>query len=1272
MNNKKTLVVVLLFFLFVLQVIDIQAQNFQKKIDIEWQKPLEYAYSNGEVQQLLYFKDAVSAAAFPTLPAYFERFHTSTAYDEFEIKVENEVFVPMTSEEISLIPSDFTAASIGFHVENGVEKKQNYACLSFIPIRKVGGGRYEKLVSASVLITPKGQSKMGEKSKTYVANSVLQRGNWYKVGVKNTGIYKISFAELKEMGIVDQPFASQSLSVFGNGGAMLPEKNVNSGVDDLQELPVWMADGGDGMMGEGDYLLFYAEGPHSWTFSSSDQRFEHHYNLYHSEACYFVNVEGIGAGKRILTEDNASLVATTDITTYDAYGFYEEDLLHIGEGGRNWYGDKYDAVVERSYSLNFPPVVLQPMRLTLAVAATSARASSFSVLVNNQSVGRVSVSSIIGNDWAEAKQADLSFLANGTTNVTLQYEKSTYSSIGYLNYIEWQALAKLTMFGNQMPFCSVYSIGNGNVARFQLENSSSSVQVWDVTSIANVKQMQGSLFENTFSFKATADSLRKFIAFNGNAFYSVSNLGRVLPQNLHGTSQVDMVIIAYPDFVSQAEKLADFHRQQDGLSVKVVTPQQVYNEFSSGAQDVTAIRDYMRMIYDKSNGQYPRYLLLFGRPSYDYRNIEGTCKLYVPNYQSASAMSDNSLRANDDYFALLDEGEGENCVGMVDLAVGRFPATTVEQAAIAVQKTIQYSTAEVLGDETGSSNYGDWKNVLTFVADDEDGTTHISAADQSATISQNSNADINIEKIYLDAYQQVTYSASERYPDVTKDINHRMNRGCLLFTYVGHGGKYGWAAERIIELADIRNWQNKYNLPWMVTLTCEFGWYDRAAISPAELAFFNANGGVAGLVTTARVAFTGSNLNYGNHFYTHIFDKVDGRPITIGEINRLAKNNSGGAINSLNMLYVLGDPAMRLKIPEYKVVTDSINGVDVASFTDTLRALTRVTVVGHIENSNGSRLNDFSGTLLPSIYDKKIVSRTLQNDVGSGYFEFEEQKNVLFKGNVTVHNGGFKFSFMLPKDINYAYGNGKFSYYAHGQMIDATGNYSNVIIGGMGSEILNDDEGPEIEVYMNDDKFVSGGTVNTSPTLFIKLKDDYGINTTGSGIGHDLVAILDDGDNTILNDYYVAEKDSFNCGTVRYPYENLSLGKHTLKVRAWDILNNVSEKSIDFVVASSEGLTLDHVLNYPNPFTTHTSFYFEHNKPNTSLDIVVSIFTISGKLVKTLTDTQMNTGFRSNPIEWNGRDDYGDKLGKGTYVYRLKVRTADGQQAEKIEKIVLL
>ena len=372
------------------------------------------------------------------------------------------------------------------------------------------------------------------------------------------------------------------------------------------------------------------------------------------------------------------------------------------------------------------------------------------------------------------------------------------------------------------------------------------------------------------------------------------------------------------------------------------------------------------------------------------------------------------------------------------------------------------------------------------------------------------------------------------------------------------------------------------------------------------------------------------------------------------------------------MIYVMGDPAMKLAVPRYTVVTDSINGVAVADFTDTLKALSRVRISGHVEDAEGHLLPDFSGAVYPSVYDKKVISHTLQNDPGSTYKEFEVQKNILFKGNVTVADGRFGFSFILPKDINYAYGNGKLSYYACSREADATGAYREVLIGGMSDESIDDNNGPEMDLYMNDEKFVNGGTVNSSPTLLVKLKDEYGINTTGNGIGHDLVAVLDDGNQIVLNNYYEAARDSFNCGTVRYPLENLELGTHKVKVRAWDILNNVTERELEFVVVSDEGLTLDHVLNYPNPFTTRTSFYFEHNRPGEVLDVMVTVYTISGKVVRTLESTQCTQGFRSDPIVWDGLDDFGDKIGKGTYLYRLRVRTAGGEQAEKIEKIVIL
>ena len=1271
--KKNSWVIFLVFLLIFFQHIDSQSQTIKKNISFLWKTPLSYEISDGSTLRLLYFDGAISSSDYETLPLYFERFETNAFYEAYEVTLSEVQTARMSVEEAALVPDNFQESDFNATVRTMVDRKKNYAALSILPIRKSGSG-YEKLLSASVTVQPVRSSAKAVKTHTYAASSVLRSGSWYKVAVSKTGVHKVTGADLAAMGLSVSGLASDRIAIFGNGGAMLSETNGDFRYDDLQELPIEMHDGGDGIFNEGDYFLFYAEGPHGWSYNAAEQRFSHTYNLYDNAAYYFINADaGIGEKKRVAVTDNSSLTPTETATNYTHYGFYETDNLCLGEAGRGWYGDRYDVTTSHTYPISLPTAIIGTGRLTADVAAVSATYSSFSVNMNGNSLGSISVSGISGAFFAQNASRDFTLTTpGGNRSVTITYSKPNSSSSGYLNFLEWQFPCQLRIESWQTPFCRPESVGENTVTQFQIANMTAGAKVWDVTELPAVSQMAGTLSGSTFSFNTPTERLRKFVAFTDNQCYAVTPVGSVPNQDLHSSSQVDMIIVAHPDFQSQAERLAEFRRTNDGLTVKVVNPQQIYNEFSSGGQDITAIRDYMKMIYEKSQGAYPRYLLLFGRPSYDYRGIEGTCPLYVPNYQSASALSEYDLRSNDDYFGILDDNDGGGSKGMVDVAVGRFPVSTAAQAKTAVDKTINYSSREILGANTSTCNFGSWKNIVTFVGDDEDGTTHVSAADIAATRAEEANPDINIEKIYLDAYEQVTYSSSARYPEVTKAINNRMNAGCLLFTYFGHGGKNGWAHERIIELSDITKWANRYNQPWMVTLSCELGWYDRALVSPSELAFLNTNGGVSGLITTSRVAFTGTNQSYGETLFSHIFDRDDHKSITIGEANRITKNECDGASDNLNMIYVMGDPAMRLAIPLYNVVTDSINGVAVTDNLDTLRALSRVTVSGHIEDNYGNFLPDFNGGLYPSVFDKKTTEHTLQNDPESRYFEFLVQKNILFKGNVTVKDGRFSFSFILPKDINYMYGNGKISYYAYSSRAEAGGSFREAVIGGMSNTPISDNKGPEIELYMNDENFVNGGTVNTSPTLLVKLKDDYGINTTGNGIGHDLVAIIDGKEQTVLNNYYEAERDSFNCGAVRYPYEKLAAGTHTVKVRAWDILNNASESELEFVVVNDEGPVLDHVLNYPNPFTTNTSFFFEHNLPGTELDILITIYTISGKVVKTINTQQVTEGFRSQPIPWDGRDDFGDRLGRGTYLYRLKVRTPDGKQAEKFEKIVIL
>lgn len=1271
--EKKSWVNFLFFLLIFIQLSDIQAQNFKKSILLNWKDPLSFAISEDKELRLLYFQGAVAADGYETLPQYFERYETDAFYDDYTVSLSDVQTVRMTAEEAALVPADFQESDFHTSARTLVDRKRNYTSLSILPIRK-SGSSYEKLLSATVSVRAIPSSRKALKAHTYASNSVLRSGSWYKIAVSKTGVHKVTCADLTAMGMSVSGLASNRIALFGNGGAMLPEANGIARYDDLQELPIEMHDGGDGVFNEGDYFLFYAEGPHGWNYNTETQRFTHTFNLYDNAAYYFVNADaGVGSKRRIQETDNSGLTPTATAATYTHYGFIESDQWCLGEAGRGWYGDRYDATTSYTYTLPLPSAIAGSGRLTVNVAAVSGSYSSFSVNMGGNNLGSVPVNAISGEDFARPANRDFTHTpVGGSTSLTLTYSKPNTSSSGYLNYLEWQFPCQLRLENTQTPFAYTDNIVPNAVTQYQVSNMTAAAKVWDVTSLTEVSQMAGTLSGTTFTFNAPTDNLRKFVAFTDNQCFSVKTVGSVTNQDLHGSSLADMIIVVHPDFLTQAERLAEFRRSNDGLSVKVVTPQQIYNEFSSGGQDITAIRDYMKMIYEKTQGAQPRYLLLFGRPSYDYRGIEGTCQLYVPNYQTASDLNEYDLRSNDDYFGILDDNDGQNSSGTVDVAVGRFPVTSLSQAKVAVDKTIAYASREILGSGTSYCNFGSWKNIATFVGDDEQGITHVEAADNAASNAEAANPGINVEKIYLDAYEQVTYSSSARYPEVTKAINSRMNAGCLLFAYFGHGGKNGWAHERIIELTDISKWANRYNQPWMVTLTCEFGWYDRALTAPAEMVFLNANGGATGMITTSRVAFTVSNQRYGETLFSRIFDRDGHKPITIGEANRITKNECGGAGDYRNMIYVMGDPAMRLAIPLYNVVTDSVNGISVNETLDTLRALSLVTISGHIEDNYGNFLPNFNGGLYPSVFDKKMTEHTLQNDPGSGYFEFQTQKNILFKGNVTVKEGRFTFSFILPKDINYLYGPGKISYYAYSSNAEAAGAFHEAVIGGMSNTPVSDSKGPEIELFMNDENFVNGGTVNTSPTLLVKLKDDYGINTTGNGIGHDLIAIIDGKEQTVLNNYYEAERDSFNRGAVRYPYEKLAAGPHTVKVRAWDILNNVSESELEFVVVNDEGPVLDHVLNYPNPFTTNTSFYFEHNLPGTELDILITIYTISGKVVKSINTQQVTEGFRSQPIPWDGRDDFGDRLGRGTYLYRLKVRTPDGQQAEKFEKIVIL
>jgi hypothetical protein len=575
-----------------------------------------------------------------------------------------------------------------------------------------------------------------------------------------------------------------------------------------------------------------------------------------------------------------------------------------------------------------------------------------------------------------------------------------------------------------------------------------------------------------------------------------------------------------------------------------------------------------------------------------------------------------------------------------------------------------------------NSTFGDWKLKYVQIADDEENNYFIlNDTEPQYNSVKSDHFEMNCDKLYLDAYPQQTTAGGQRYPDVYNAITDRIQRGAVLVNYVGHGGEVGLAEERVVSIPQINDWSNINALNLFVSATCEFTKYDDPKrISAGEWVALNPTGGAIALMTTTRAVYFGVNTSVGNALFDNVFDRnTDNSPLTFGEIMMRTKNDALDSDNKRSFT-LIGDPALKIALPSLKVVTDSINGKSPLVEIDTLNALSKVRIKGHIEDVSGNIQNGFNGILVPSIFDKTKKMKTLGQDPNSQEVEFELQRNIVYKGKSSIVNGYFDFSFVVPKDIALSIGKGKISYYAYDSNVDAYGYDTNFRIGGINPNGINDNEGPQLEVFLNDEKFIDGSITDETPVLLVKAFDENGINTVGNGIGHDITAIIDgkSSDPIVLNDYYSSELNSYQSGEIRYQMSELAPGRHTVLVKVWDVNNNSSSVETSFVVQEKQTPVLSNVYNYPNPFTTSTEFMFEHNQSCSTLDVQVQIFTISGKLIKTINESVNTVGFRNQGINWDGRDDFGDQLAKGVYIYHLKVKNPDGQVAEKTEKLVLL
>jgi len=1276
----------LLFFCLILFSIKVTSQvTYSKSIHLSWSNSKVFAINKDITVKTPIIKNG--SIDTNLLPYYTTSWLIPPNSKLKTFHVSNIKYAFINKSETLNLPMQNIKTSLNNAIKLIVSGKRIY--LKMIPLLKENSS-LKKITSFDLNYELTPLSSVVSKTSS-VINSVLANGIWYKFAIDSSGVYKIDKKFLQNLGINTSAINPKNIRIYGNGGAMLPQLNSAFRYADLQEDAIYVHGENDGSFDNNDYILFYAKGPNGWNIDTVNKKVSHIKNIYTDQTTYFLTVDQ-GPGKRITSKPTINQNSIQTITTFNDYLFYEKDWVNLFAIGRQWFGEDFSINNNRSFVFNFDNIdTTQPISIKVRAVAASSSPSVMNVSVNKINAFNLNFSAISSTQLskASARIATNQVTINSSQlSVNLDYNNNgNPSSKAFLDYIEILGVKKLIATGKQFSFRNfdVANNDNFNTYKYLIKNANNIDFIWDITDFINPKSIQNESNDGTFTFKSfggTANkgtlnektTLSQYIVVSKDDYYIPKQLKNkiVQNQNIHQLQNIDYLIVTNNELKDEAQRLADYHKDNDGFTTAVVTTNQIYNEFSSGNLDPTAIRDFVKYLYDNTTNPIHKikYVCLFGDTSYDYKNKIRNNNNIVPSIESYESFNLASSYVTDDYYGMMDANEGKLTIAdKQDVATGRFPVTTLNEAKTTVDKTLDYYN---------NKSFGSWRNKITLVADDPDKASEFVLEKSVEEIADTITARkpiFNLQKIYADAYKQETSSGGQRYPDVNKAITNSVENGTLIIDYFGHGGEDGWAKERILTVPEIKSWKNTNKSPLFITVTCEFSRLDNPLRPTAgEFVFLNEKGGSINMITTTREIF----IFIGENFNADLTKKLlnfKNKNYSIAEDLMHMKNDIVPSSSQRLFVFYFGDPAMHLAIPRPNIKLTKMNGKLLASSIDTLKALSHVTFEGEITDKNNVLLSNFNGTLATLIYDKPLLKKTLDNDNFGKTLEFDAIESKIYTGRTTVKNGRFNFEFIVPKDIRIAYGKSKFSFYAKNTLIDKAGYTKEIPIGGIDTNAPQDIKGPTIQLFMNDESFIDGGNTNQSPLFIANLSDISGINTSLTSVDHDLIAILD-GDTAnpiLLNDYYQTELDDFKNGKVKFQFRNLSVGPHTIKFKAWDTYNNYSEATLNFVVVSDSKIVLSHVLNYPNPFVNYTEFWFTHNKPNEPLNVQIQIFTISGKLVKTIQQTVQTSGSLSRSIIWNGLDDFGEKIGKGVYIYKLTVSTIqNNQKTEKIEKLVIL
>jgi len=1098
-------------------------------------------------------------------------------------------------------------------------------------------------------------------SSRYASESVLNSGKWVKIQVAEDGIYKLTAADLKKMGFSNL----DKVAVYGYGGWPLDEDFSTTYIDDVPEVAVWRG---------ADYLLFYGKGPRKWEYSSSDKSFIHTNNPYSNYGYYFVTEKETTG--RTMEKAASAAGATLQVTTFDDYVLHEEELVSVNSSGRELYGESFTSTLSRDFTISVPGITNDEGKATLSFISRGNGTITMNVDGNALISGSVSVPS---DEYEVARELyrERAWMADKgeTVKVNIGYSTTGHKNV-HLNYFRLQMKRQLKVYDNYTFFRSLSA--RGNASRFVIQGADASTLVFDVTDGVNPQQMETSLngTELSFSIPASA-SLREFVVVKPSQIKAPVTIGEVANQNLHALPQQDMIIIAQPNFTTQAERLAEAHRTKDNLTVRVVTPESIYNEFSSGTPDATAYRRFMKMFYDRktSEADAPKYLLLFGDGSFDNRKLTSAWKSVDMSNMLLTYQTENSLSSQsyviDDYFGFLDDADNKKSLQnkKLCLGIGRFPIRTVEQATQMVDKVISYME---------NKNTGSWKNNLCFMADDgsnTDGfmTEHMEFADQLAGYVESEHPEFLVNKLYYDAYKKDMTAGT--YPDVRSGLQKLLKDGLLLFNYTGHGGTTALSDEKVLTQTDINQFTYTH-LPVWVTATCDFTRFDDLNTSAGEDVFLNKSSGGIALFTTVRVAYSRPNFPINDNVIRNLFERNNGRRRTLGEVMQATKNTLS-SVYKLGFC-LIGDPAVKMAYPEFGMKVTTVNGQAVDGNSISFKALEKITVEGEVLDASGQLVTDFTGIVNPTVKDSKVTVTCLKNSNkdDTPAFTFTDYPNTIFIGNDSVRNGKFSFTFTVPKDISYSNLQGKMNLYAvdteNGH--EAQGNFDNFIVGGTSDTAETDTIGPEIRaLYLNDTTFVDGGQVNTTPYFVAELWDKSGVNITGSSVGHDMMLVIDE--STVLsynlNSYYELLPGEEGAGIVKFPIPALEPGKHTAEFWVWDIQNNSTVRTFIFEVVEGLKPFLFDVIATPGIAREQVTFHLMHNRPESRMRVGIMVYDLAGRQLWKHEESGTSGLFENYTVSWDLTCG-GARMRPGVYIYRAAISTDNSKDATKARKFIIL